>query len=306
MPDPRLLKTFLAVAAGLSFRQAAKDLHYAPSSVSSQIKALEEELGVPLFDRAGRLVVLTEQGRRLLGHARRLTELTAQTRRIVTGGEDAPSELTVRLSESLGIHCLPQILPHFRKRFPETRLRLATQSRYGLARDLLHGMTDLAVVLGEPFRAAGVTVEVMHHEPLVVIVAANSPLAGRGAIGPRELEGMPLLLTPHVWSARRFIEEALLEARVSPSGLIECSSVEIVKRCVMAGQGISVAPRFTVAEEVARGALAALDWSRGTLDAPVLLVRHADREPSAPASVFVEAIRAVFAAQDNHVRRLQK
>ena len=88
MPDPRLLKTFLAVAAGLSFRQAAKELHYAPSSVSSQIKALEEELGVPLFDRTGRLVVLTEQGRRLLAHARRLTDLAAATRHIVTGGDD--------------------------------------------------------------------------------------------------------------------------------------------------------------------------------------------------------------------------
>jgi DNA-binding transcriptional LysR family regulator len=298
MPDPRLLKTFLAVAAGLSFRQAAKDLHYAPSSVSSQIKALEEELGVPLFDRTGRLVVLTEQGRRLLGHARRLTDLTAETRRIVTGGDDEPSELTVRLSESLGIHCLPRVLPRFRKRFPDTRLRLTTQSRYGLARDLLHGVTDLALVLGEPFRAVGVTVEVMHHEPLVVIVAVHSPLAGRGAVGPKDLIGENLILTPHVWSARRFIEEALLEARVNPSGLVECSSVEIVKRCVMAGQGISVTPRFTVAEEVARGALAALDWLPGTLDAPVLLVRHADREPSTQASAFVAEVRGIFASRE--------
>jgi DNA-binding transcriptional LysR family regulator len=296
MPDPRLLKTFLAVAAGLSFRQAAKDLHYAPSSVSSQIKALEAELGVPLFVRSGRAVVLTEQGRRLLGHARRLTDLAAQTRRLVAGGHDEPTELTVRLSETLGIHCLPRILPGFRKRFPTTRLILATQSRHGLTRDLRHGLTELAVVLGEPFRASGVTVEVLRHEPLQVIVATDSPLAGRDAVGPGDLVGTTLLLTPHVWSARRFIEEALLEARVSPAGLVECSSVEIVKRCVMAGLGISVAPRFTVAEEVARGALAALDWSWGTLDAPVLLALDAARDLSAPAAAFVDEVRTFFAA----------
>jgi DNA-binding transcriptional LysR family regulator len=70
MTDPRLLKTFLAVAAGLSFRQAAKDLHYAPSSVSSQIRSWKRNIGVALFERTGRSVVLTEHGQRLLDHAR--------------------------------------------------------------------------------------------------------------------------------------------------------------------------------------------------------------------------------------------
>lgn len=302
MPDPRLLKTFLAVAAGLSFRQAAKDLHYAPSSVSSQIKALEEELGVALFDRAGREILLTEAGRRLLGHARRLTALDAQTRRVVGGGDAAPPEMTVRISETLGLHCLPRILPSFRERFPHTRLRLVTQSRHGLARDLLHGLTDLALVIGEPFRAVGVTVEVLRREALVVIAPPDSPLAGRGAVGPEDLDGTTLLLTPHVWSARRFIEEALLEARANPAGLVECSSVEIVKRCVMAGQGVSVAPRFAVAGEVARGALAALAWSRGSLHAPVLLIREDGRAPSGPEAFFIEALRAWYREREDAPR----
>jgi len=294
MPDPRLLKTFLTVAAGLSFRQAAADLHYAPSSISTHIKALEEELGVPLFERTGQSVILTEQGRRLLGPAKRLTELAEQTRRIVVEGDGAPTELTVRLSETLGLHCLPRALPAFRARFPDVRLRLITQSRHGLIRDLRHGLTDLAFIMGEPFRAAGVTVTCVHREPLVVIAPPASPLAGRSGVGPEDLAGVCLLLTPQVWSARRDIEAALFAAGVSPAGLIECSSMEIVKRCVMAGQGLSILPRFAGAREAARGELAVMAWDRGELVAPVLLAVAADRELCAPALGFIEEIKGVF------------
>lgn len=301
MIDPRLLKTFLAVAAGLSFRQAAKDLHYAPSSVSSQIRTLEEELGVPLFERTGRNVVLTEQGRRLLGHARRLLDLADQTRRIAAGDTDEPAELTVRLSETLGIHCLPWVLPRWRARHPGTRLTLLTRSRYGLARDVRHGLTDLGVILGEPFAAVGLAVTVLRRERLVVITAPDSPLAGRGSIGPVDLAGVDLLLTPQVWSARGRLEGALLEAGIRPRIPVSCTSLEMVRRCVMAGLGVSVAPWFAVAEAVAQGRLAALPWALGPLTAPLLLVRDANREPSASALDLAATMEAFCRDRDRDI-----
>jgi DNA-binding transcriptional LysR family regulator len=298
MTDPRLLRTFLTVAAGLSFRQAAKDLHYAPSSVSSQIRSLEEELGVALFDRTGRNVMLTEQGRRLLGHARRLTELADQTRRIAAGDSDDPPELTVRLSETLGIHCLPWVLPLWRARHPDTRLTLLTRSRYGLARDVRHGLTDLGLILGEPFAAVGLAVTVLRRERLVVIVAPGSPLAGRGRVGPADLAGVDLLLTPQVWSARGRLEGALLEVGITPRIPVSCASLEMVRRCVMAGLGVSVAPWFAVAEAVAQGRLAALAWTPGPLTAPLLLIRDAARAPTAPALDLVAAVEDFCRARD--------
>lgn len=293
MLDLQLLKTFLAVAAGLSFRQAAETLHYAPSTVTAQIKALEEDLGVPLFDRLGRQVLLTEHGQRLLHHARRMMDLEAETRRVLLDGE-ASVELAVRISESLGIHCLPWILPRFRARFPAARLTLTTHSQQGLVRDLRHGATDLALLLGEPFSAAGLRVEVLHREHLAVIVPPESPLALRRGVRPADLDGAPLILTRHVWSARRLIEQALLEAHVGTEGLVECSSVEIVKQCVMAGQGISVVPGFTVREEARQGRLALLPWAGGPLVAPVLLVRHEERWLSPAAAAFSDLLRAFF------------
>jgi DNA-binding transcriptional LysR family regulator len=293
MLDLQLLKTFLTVAAGLSFRKAAETLHYAPSTVTAQIKALEEDLGIPLFDRLGRRVLLTEHGQRLLHHARRMVDLEAETRRVLLDGESSV-ELAVRISESLGIHCLPWVLTRFRTHSPTTRLNLTTHSQHGLVRDLRHGVTDLALLLGEPFSAAGLRVDVLHRERLVVIVSPESPLAIRQTVHPADLEGVPLILTRHVWSVRRLIEQALLEAHVGIGGLVECSSVEIVKRCVMAGQGVSVVPSFTVQEEVRQMRLAQLDWAGEPLMAPVLLVRHEERSLSPAAVVFIDLLQAFF------------
>ncbi len=295
MLDPYLLKTFLAAAAGPSFRQAAATCNLAPSTVTSQIKALEQELGLPLFERAGGRTALTEHGRRLVRHAHRLLDLEAETRRLLAGGDDASLELTVRLSESLGLALAPLILPLFRQRFAHTRLVLATHSRAGLARDLRQGGVDLALLLGEPFAAEGVTMEELHREPLVVIAPPGSSLADRKTAGPADLDGWPLLSTRHVWSARQRIEDALARAEAQIAGHVECTSLEIVKRCVAAGAGLAVAPWLAVRQEVAEGRLAALAWAEEPLSAPVLLLRACDREPCPAGAAFIAATRAALA-----------
>jgi len=297
MLDIHLLKTFLAVAAGNSFRKAAESLHYAPSTVTAQIKTLEAELGTPVFDRVGRSILITEFGQRLLHHARRLVDLEAETRRLLSQGSEGAGELSVRVSESLGILCLPWMLARFREQFPDTRLTLGRASRQELAHDLKQRGTDVALLIGELFAAPHLSVEILGKERLAVIAPPHSELSGRQAVRPVDLKGMTLFLTRYVWSARTLIEEALLEAGVSLSGLVECTSVGIVKRCVMEGLGLSVVPEFIVEEEVRQGRLAMLEWAGGPLLAPVSLVRHDERWLSPAAQAFMDAAREFFAAR---------
>jgi DNA-binding transcriptional LysR family regulator len=294
MMDLRLLQTFMSVAAESSFRKAAGKLHCSPSTVTARIKALEDDLGAALFDRSGREASLTGQGLRLLQNAGRLLDLEARTRASLTEDQPSTLELCVRISHSLGIFCLPRILPGFRRSYSDLRITLATSSPHGLTNDLRRGVFDLACILAEPFSVKGLRVEALGRARIVPIISPASPLADRRRIGPEDLAETPLVLTPRIWSARRFVEQAMLDAHVGAGPIVECPSVEIVKRCVMAGLGLSFAPEFSVREEAASGRLIVLEWALGRLEAPVLLVRNERRGHSPEAEAFCAILQDFF------------
>lgn len=116
------LAAFRAVARTGSVTRAAGQLHSVQSSVTTQIQALEAELGVPLFDRPGRRIVLTDAGRRLLPYAERVLDTVAEAREMITSS--AKPRGTVRLSgpESLCGYQLPTVLQRCRQEYPEIRL----------------------------------------------------------------------------------------------------------------------------------------------------------------------------------------
>lgn len=297
MPETLLLRTFLAVAAECSFRKAAQALHVAPSTVTSRVMALEDELGARLFDRRSRSVALTEAGQRLFWHASRLTELAAATRRVVLGGDEA-CEVRLRVSETLGALCLPPVLGRLREVHPAARVQVTTASREGVAADLRRGNVDVALVLGEPFAAPGVTVETLGREELVVCTVPGGPLSGLGEAGPDDLADAPLVLTRRVWSARPLMERALAGCGEGMAGGVECSSAAIVRRCVLAGLGVSVLPRFFVAEDARRGRITIVPWRGEALFATVFAARDRVRTPPAPVAAFLRLTREFFAARD--------
>lgn len=226
-----------------------------------------------------------------MDHARRLLDLAADTRRRLTGEDETCPELTVRFSESLGLAVLPEILTRFTAQFPETRLRLTTSSRRGLARDLRQGGVDLAVLLGAPFTAEGVVMEAIGRQRLLLLAGAASPLAGREAVGPDDLAGCRLFTTPYIWSARRRLDEDLARAGAPPRERLECPSLALILPCVEAGLGLALAPEATARMAAARGRVAVLAWAGEPLEAPVLAARAA-RIPLSPAQTgFLAATR---------------
>ncbi len=130
-----------------------------------------------------------------------------------------------------------------------------------------------------------------------MIASPGRALARRRRGGAADLAGLDLVLTPHVWGLRRGLEQALHEAGARPSGLVECGSLELVKRCVAAGLGVGFAPAFAAAAEAARGELAVRQWADGPLAAPVLLARNPGRDPSPAAWAFLAAAREFFAGR---------
>ncbi len=298
--DIKQLRAFQAVARTLHFHRAAHALHYAPSSISVQIRTLEDDLGVPLFERLGRRVALTEAGERLLPYAVKLVELLEEARAEVAGASEARGTLTLRVPESLLTHRLPLAIRRFGQRFPLVTLRCVTCAHESLADDLRKGVTDLAFLLAEGINAADLRVEALGEEELRPIVGPGHRLANRDSIAPEDLEGEPLLLTQVDCSYRRVLERLLDEAGVRTGPRLELNSVAALKRCVALGTGVSVAPLAAVSAEVARGELAAPAWSFGPCETGVLMVWHAGKWLSPTLTAFMALVRGSVAEAQRH------
>ena len=295
MLDPWQLKAFLAAASAGSLRRAAEELALSPSAITARIKALEQAVGVPLFSRTGNRVSLTEHGRRLIGYARRLLDLEAEARQRLAGdGEDGP-QLTVRLSESLGLAVLPAVLAAFRARHPGLRLILAQRSAAGLARELRQGGGDCGVILGQPYAAEGIAATVIHREPLVAIAPPGDKLAGRDAVGPADLHGRELFVTPQVWGFRERLEQGLDRAGAVPASVTECGSLALVARCVAAGLGVGLAPGLAAAALSGGGELAIIPWTEVGYAAAVTVMRLAGRDAGPAETAFLDCLGAAIA-----------
>ena len=258
----RQLRTFRAVATAASFTQAAVILNYAQSSVTAQIQALEQEMGVPLFDRLGRRVRLTEAGMRLLQYAGRILDLVDEAQASVSGSAPLEGVISIGAPETICTYRLPAVLRAFRDAYPQVRLSFRPMLDADLFHAVRSGAVDIGFLLQEPVKAEGLVVEGLILEPLLVLAGADHPLAREPAVGPADLSGQTLLLTENGCGYRHLFEQAVAQAGVYSVIKLEFNSVEAIKQCVAAGLGIAFLPRVAVSQELAQGRLCALPWGK--------------------------------------------
>lgn len=290
------LATFLAVARELSFTRAAHDLDYVQSSVTAHIKALESDLGVPLFERLGRRVVLTDAGRELRPRAQHLVGYAEQTKEAVVGATTDPREIrgTLRIAapESLCAYRLPAVLGALKQQFPLLRVVFGPAGRATLIAGLEDGTLDAGFLLEETVDHPTVVAERMTQEPLRLVTHPAHPLAAREQVGTEELAEETLLVIERGCAQRDVIDRELHRAGAHPATM-EFVSVEALKRCAAAGLGVALVPGATVADETRRGELAVLPWEVQ----PVLsvhYVQHKDRHPTLVLRTLADLARAAW------------
>jgi DNA-binding transcriptional LysR family regulator len=306
----RELAAFREVARQASFGRAASRLGYVQSTLSAQIQALERDLGVRLFDRLARTVLLTAAGQALLPHAERLLELSTDARAAVIGAVAEEGELlgaiTVSAPESLLTYRLPAVLSRFRAEQPGVRIDLRPTAigrfRGETQRAIASGAVDLAFVLDARVDLGGFLAEVLVDEPISVIAASGHRLASIGEVAPADLDGEALLLpeAPDSGCAyRRQFERQLAEAGVTTDGALEFASIETVKQCVVAGMGVSVLPSVAVEADVAAGRLTRLAWAK-PFEVYTQVVWNARRSVSPAQAAFMSTTKATLrhAGQD--------
>jgi DNA-binding transcriptional LysR family regulator len=294
----RQLTIFRAVAKMLNFTKAAASLNYVQSNVTAQIHALEEELGVPLFDRlGGKQVVLTDAGRQLLEYTERLLDLAEEAQTTVSMGGEPQGTLKIGATQTLCIYRLPLLLRTFRTRYPHVRLIFHPSPGSELRELVRTGNIDVAFVFEEAEREGGPGDEPLAREPVWVLSAPDHPLVGRQVVVPADFAEMDLLVSEAGCCYRGLFERILSRASVYPATTLEFGSIEAVKQCVMAGLGLTILPAVAVSAELSQGRLLKLPWMGPDLTVVAHMVWHKDKWLSPALDAFLCLAREMFATR---------
>lgn len=247
------LVVFRAVAQLLSFRKAAEELYLTQPAVSLQIKALEEDLGVQLFDRAGVHVALTPAGRVLLDFAEQSSSLLALAQQQIaalSGGQ--AGHLALGASTTIAQYILPRLLAEFSRQHPRVQFTLISGNTEHIVELLQEQKIALGLIEG-PARSRDVKTEPFLHDELVLLVPTAHEWAERTRVSPTELAAMPLLLRERGSGTRRVVEMALERHGVRRRSLqivMELDSSEAIKSAVEAGLGIGFVSRWALAKDL--------------------------------------------------------
>lgn len=255
----RQLQTFVAITQTESFSKAAELLGYSQSAVTVQIRLLETELNVLLFDRMGKKVYLTAAGRQFLDHANEIIRSVRCAKEFVKKEDELSSPLHVGTLESLCFSKLPEILNCYRSRHPRVPVKITTAAPKNLIEMMEKNQLDLIYILDRP-RYNDNWIKVMEVcEPIVFVASPSCGLGERKKIRLEELMEEPFFLTEKNENYRRELDCYLETQNRSITPFLEISNTEFIIRMIQKNRGISYLPLFTVRESVEEGKLSVLD-----------------------------------------------
>lgn len=254
----RQMRVFATVARHLSFTRAARELHLTQPAVSQQIKLLEEEVGLPLFEQIGRKVRLAPAGAELLRYANQTIELLREAGESLAAMRGLRRGVLQLGAVSTTKYFAPSLLSAFTPAYPEVTIKFAVGNRQEVIKHLADNQIDLAI-MGRPPRELDTIAEPFAKHPLVIIAPPSHPLAARRRIALRQLADEQFLIREEGSGTRASMEHVFRERGIPFRVSMEVSSNETIKQAVMAGMGISFLSAHTVGLELAAGKLAILD-----------------------------------------------
>jgi len=281
--DLAALRAFASVAEHGSFSLAAEQLHLTQPAVSKRVRLLEQDLGVPLFDRVGRKISLTEAGTALLPRARRLLNDAQELRRSVADlSGEVRGRLVMGTSHHIGLHRLPGPLREFTRNFPAVELDIRFMDSETACHAVEIGDLELAIVTLPPQPLPRLSLQKIWDDPLVFMVAGDHPLAGKRNIAPSTLLKEPAVLPSTGTYTRGILERALREKGLSLKLGMETNYLETIQMLVASGLGWSLLPQTQVSDDVAVVNIKGMKLSR-----QLGAVTHEERSLSNAAAAMI-------------------
>jgi DNA-binding transcriptional LysR family regulator len=287
----RQLEVFAAVARHASFSRAADELHLTQPAVSMQIKQLEGNLGLPLFEQLGKKIFLTEAGREMYDCSRRVAQILNETDDVLQdmkGIKRGRLEISVATTAN---HFATRLLAGFSKRFDGLAVSLDVTNRQTLLQQLQKIERDL-VIMGQPPDESDLVAEPFLENPLVVIAPPEHPLTQQKRISITRLSKDPFVVREPGSGTRGAAERFFAEAGEDfPMGM-EMSSNGAIKHAVEAGLGLAVVSIHTVELELEARRLAILDVKGFPINRYWYLVQSKGKRLSPAAQAFRQFVLA--------------
>ena len=255
--DLQSLNIFIQVAELNSFTRAAEKLGYSQPTISFQIKQLEKELGVQLFDRVGHTVSLTEAGKSALHYAQSICQLSQE---MVMGDKkyDVNGIVRIAMAESLVNPLIATTFSDIKSKYPQISINIMTGMTAELFDLLNHNEVDLICVLDSPVRDTSYIVVNEEEINVHIVVSKNNPLATKKNIKIDDLLSQSFILTEKGMSYRRLFDEEMAKYKIEILPILEMSNPKSICNLVKEDLGISFLPDFVTSEAVEEGSIVRL------------------------------------------------
>ena len=221
----RHLRYFVALAECLNFTRAAERVHVTQSTLSHQIRQLEEELGHDLFDRLGKRVVLTEAGESFLGYASKaLREVDQGLSELMRAPDELSGEVRIGATHTFNIGFVPECLAAFMEKYPTVKVTVEELSADSIRQKLIEGTLDVGIAY-EPADRSQLWFEPLYTEEMVLVVSSQHPLAQRKRVRMVELHRQRMVLLPRVFATRTMLDDCFKSCGAEPVVAAEMNTI---------------------------------------------------------------------------------
>lgn len=286
----RQLKVFEAVARHGSYTRAAEELHLTQPAVSMQIKLLEEQAGLALFEQVGKKIYLTEAGREMHHYSRTIAQELNDAERVMEELKGVQRGRLVIAVASTANYFATRLLAIFSQRYKHITLSLDVTNREGLLRHLDNNDADLVIMGRPPSQGLELVAEPFMENPLVIIAAPGHALVGEKQISLKRLQQETFVMRERGSGTRTAMERFFTDKGVELSTGMEMNSNEAIKQAVEAGLGLGIVSIHTLALELELQRLVVLDVEAFPILRHWYVVNRHGKRLSPVAQIFKEFV----------------
>ena len=294
--DMKNINTFIYTAELGSFTKAAELLGYSQSTVSFQIRQLEEELGTVLFERINRTVALTDRGKEILRYAHRMKQLAGEMQEMVQPKQEVRGHLRIAMSDSLCEEIAEKLFILLQQKYPEVTMKIVIAGTDEMFRLLNQNQVDFVYTLDRHIYHSDYVIVTESREAVHFVTGYQNRLSRKNQILLEDLICQPFILTEKEMSYRKLLSEYLASRSLEIQPVFEVGNTELICRMLEKNtSAVSLLPDYVTEKAVREKRLVRLDVKDFQLEIWKQLLYHRDKWISPQMQAFMNVIKEVQA-----------